>query len=183
LQRSPGQQGCPGPPQATQYELEPACVSHVCQGSQLGVIELVPRSQQSSSVPPQATQLASPLGRSQTVPEAVQRLLEQQAFPKAPHEPHRPCEQVPATVLPQAEPDATQADGPPTSDSTQQPPSGQKCPGQHGSLGAPQCEQTSEALACLQKVFGAVQVEPAQHAMEAPPQVAQAPLLHVPPPT
>lgn len=145
--------------------------------------ELAPTSQQRSSVPPQGRQVAAPEGCSQTVPGAVQRLPEQHASPSPPHAPQVFAEQVPAIPPPHTVPDATQEDEPALESSTQQPPLAQKCSGQHAWFGPPQGKQVADVpLPSVQAVFGAVQMESAQQSMPAPPQVAQVPLLHAPPP-
>jgi len=114
------QHACPASPQTTQVEDMPVCLWHACHGLQVGA-ELVPVSQQRSSVPPQAEHLAAPEGSSHTVLGAVHRLPEQQASPRPPHDPQAPAEQVPAIPPPQSVPAATQDDVPALESSTQQP--------------------------------------------------------------
>lgn len=91
---------------------------------------------------PQATQVEEPPLVRHIVLGAVQRLPVQHGSSSPPQSPQAPSRQVPPTVEPQLLPDALQVAEPPLLE-TQQPPSKQKLPGQHGSPAPPQASQVS----------------------------------------
>src|ERR1039457_983344 len=143
--------------------------------------------QQGRPTPPQATQLACPPGVVAGWHRelgARRRIQEQQGLPAPPQDPQAPFEHVPKAT-PQVGPQAPQVEevAPPV-EATQQAPSEHRLPGQHDCPAPPHAVQVEPPkVPTVHLVLLAVHVLLLQHGSLTPPQLPQAPLAQVPPPT